>query len=135
MSKGLLLLLTDKNAEVQNLAIKCLAPAVTKLKPHLLEMMTEQMCRKFDFQSENTRDVGALALRTIVLELPNGVSQATNLCMKRIMPHLIERIASTDNQQDISIKLDLLDILSKVISRFGRFYAFKLEEVVYFLIF
>lgn len=129
MAKGLLLLLTDKNAEVQNLAIKCLTPAVSKLKPHLIEMMTEQMCRKLDIQTENTRDVGGLALRTIVMALPNGTLHVTTLCIKRIMPHLIERIGSTDVQGDVSVKLDLFDILTQILSRFGRIYTLKLDEV------
>lgn len=125
----MLLLLTDKSAEVQNLAIKCLTPAVSKLKPHLIEMMAEQMCRKFDLQGENIRDVGGLALRTILMALPNGQSHVTNLCIKRIMPHLIEHIGSIEVQGDVSIKLDLFDILTRILNRFGRFYTLKLDEV------
>ncbi|KAF4635856.1 hypothetical protein G7Y89_g2236 [Cudoniella acicularis] len=70
---GVLKTLDDQNGEVQNLAIKCLGPLVTKLPSSILAPLIEKLS---NLNTENSVDnsIPAMALRTVVVTLPRPVS-------------------------------------------------------------
>uniref|UniRef100_A0A671U9V8 TATA-binding protein interacting (TIP20) domain-containing protein n=1 Tax=Sparus aurata TaxID=8175 RepID=A0A671U9V8_SPAAU len=67
----LLKLLEDKNGEVQNLAVKCLAPLVSKVKEPQVETMVDTLCSNM-----------IMGLKTVIAELPlTSSGDLTNLCL------------------------------------------------------
>uniref|UniRef100_A0A7N8YGB2 Cullin-associated and neddylation-dissociated 2 (putative) n=1 Tax=Mastacembelus armatus TaxID=205130 RepID=A0A7N8YGB2_9TELE len=66
----LLKLLEDKNGEVQNLAVKCLAPLVSKVKEPQVEMMVDTLCSNMMSEKEQLRDISSMGLKTVIAELP-----------------------------------------------------------------
>uniref|UniRef100_A0A672ZLQ2 Cullin-associated and neddylation-dissociated 2 (putative) n=1 Tax=Sphaeramia orbicularis TaxID=375764 RepID=A0A672ZLQ2_9TELE len=75
----LLKLLEDKNGEVQNLAVKCLAPLVVKVKEPQVEMMVDMLCSNMMSDKEQLRDISSMGLKTVIGELP--LSSPVCLCV------------------------------------------------------
>lgn len=48
------------------------------------------LCSNMEAQNDQLRDVSSIALKTVMAELPSGVSQASMLCIKRVLPRLTE---------------------------------------------
>lgn len=114
--KMLLRLLEDKNGEVQNLAVKCLGPLVNKVKEYQVEGIVETLCANMLSDSEQLRDISSIGLKTVISELPLGSNTlAANVC-KKITGRLSSAI---EKQEDVSVQLEALDILSDLLSRFG----------------
>ncbi|KFY22168.1 hypothetical protein V493_06792 [Pseudogymnoascus sp. VKM F-4281 (FW-2241)] len=69
---GIIKTLDDQNGEVQNLAIKCLAPLVTKIPNTILAPLIEKLS---NLTTENSVDnsIPATALRMVVITLPRPV--------------------------------------------------------------
>jgi len=68
--KMLLRLLEDKNGEVQNLAVRCLGPLVTKVKELQVETIVEHLCTNMCSDKEQLRDISSIGLKTVISELP-----------------------------------------------------------------
>uniref|UniRef100_A0A1B6MPH3 Uncharacterized protein n=1 Tax=Graphocephala atropunctata TaxID=36148 RepID=A0A1B6MPH3_9HEMI len=114
--KMLLRLLEDKNGEVQNLAVKCLGPLVNKVKEYQVETIVDALCVNMVSEKEQLRDISSIGLKTVISELPLASSAlAANVC-KRITGKLSSAI---EKQEDVSVQLEALDILSDLLSRFG----------------
>ncbi|KAK7137279.1 hypothetical protein R3I93_017381 [Phoxinus phoxinus] len=112
----LLKLLEDKNGEVQNLAVKCLGPLVGKVKECQVEMMVDTLCSNMVSNKEQLRDISSMGLKTVIAELPSssaGLSLTVNVCRK-ITSQLIGALGMQD---DVSIQLEALDILSDMLGR------------------
>lgn len=112
----LLKLLEDKNGEVQNLAVKCLGPLVGKVKECQVETMVDTLCSNMVSNKEQLRDISSMGLKTVIAELPpssTGVSLTVNVC-KKITSQLIGAMGMQD---DVSIQLEALDILSDMLGR------------------
>ncbi|KAL4655691.1 cullin-associated NEDD8-dissociated protein 1-like [Arapaima gigas] len=112
----LLKLLEDKNGEVQNLAVKCLGTLVNKVKEYQVEMMVDSLCSNMTSEKEPLRDISSMGLKTIIAELPPssaGLTLTINVC-KKITSQLIGAIGK---QEDVSVQLEALDILSDMLSR------------------
>ncbi|PQE12162.1 TATA-binding interacting protein [Rutstroemia sp. NJR-2017a BVV2] len=97
---GIIRTLDDQNGEVQNLAIKCLAPLVTKVPNSILAPMLERLST---LSTENSVDnsIPSMALRTVVVTLPrpiNGVSpskdvlEAYSAVSRVLIPRLVGRV-------------------------------------------
>ncbi|KAK6606846.1 TATA-binding protein interacting [Botrytis cinerea] len=73
---GVIRTLDDQNGEVQNLAIKCLAPLVAKLPSSIIAPLIERLST---LTTENSVDnsIPAMALRTVVITLPRPISGVT----------------------------------------------------------
>ncbi|KAL8589566.1 Cullin-associated NEDD8-dissociated protein 1 [Nucella lapillus] len=109
--KMLLKLLEDKNGEVQNLAVKCLGPLVTKVKEFQVEVIVDNLCTNMVSDKEQLRDISVL----VSLELPpSATTLAASIC-KKITGRLTNAIAK---QEDVSVQLEALDILGDLLSRF-----------------
>ncbi|XP_041743199.1 cullin-associated NEDD8-dissociated protein 2 isoform X1 [Coregonus clupeaformis] len=112
----LLKLLEDKNGEVQNLAVKCLGPLVSKVKEYQVETMVDTLCSNMMSDKEQLRDISSMGLKTVIAELPScsaGQSLTANVC-KKITSQLI---GAMGKQEDVSVQLEALDILSDMLGR------------------
>uniref|UniRef100_A0A8D0D176 TATA-binding protein interacting (TIP20) domain-containing protein n=1 Tax=Sander lucioperca TaxID=283035 RepID=A0A8D0D176_SANLU len=112
----LLKLLEDKNGEVQNLAVKCLAPLVSKVKEPQVETMVDTLCSNMMSDKELLRDISSMGLKTVIAELPlssSGLSLTVSVC-KKITSQLI---GAMGKQEDVSVQLEALDILSDMLGR------------------
>ncbi|XP_008303875.1 cullin-associated NEDD8-dissociated protein 1-like [Stegastes partitus] len=112
----LLKLLEDKNGEVQNLAVKCLAPLVSKVKEPQVETMVDTLCSNMTSDKEQLRDISSMGLKTVIAELPlssSGLTLTASVC-KKITSQLI---GAMGKQDDVSVQLEALDILSDMLGR------------------
>ncbi|XP_078139725.1 cullin-associated NEDD8-dissociated protein 2 [Centroberyx gerrardi] len=112
----LLRLLEDKNGEVQNLAVKCLAPLVSKVKEYQVETMVDTLCSNMMSDKEQLRDISSMGLKTVIAELPpssSGLTLTASVC-KKITSQLI---GAMGKQEDVSVQLEALDILSDMLGR------------------
>ncbi|KAJ3353748.1 Cullin-associated NEDD8-dissociated protein 1 [Entophlyctis luteolus] len=105
--------LDDKNGEVQNLAVKSLGPFVRKAREQNIFDVIDRLCAMLVQQSDVTKDIAAIGLKTVVLEIPSKANVPKNV-VKRLSPKLLDLLANTN-----SVKIDLIDILSDVLNRFG----------------
>nr|XP_040059898.1 cullin-associated NEDD8-dissociated protein 2 isoform X2 [Gasterosteus aculeatus aculeatus] len=109
-------LLEDKNGEVQNLAVRCLAPLVSKVKEPQVETMVDTLCSNMTSDKEPLRDISSMGLKAVIAELPLsslGSSLTVGVC-KKITSQLM---AALENQEDVSVQLEALDILSDMLGR------------------
>jgi cullin-associated NEDD8-dissociated protein 1 len=114
--KMLLKLLEDKNGEVQNLAVKCLGPLVSKVKEFQVETIVDTLCSNMLSDKEQLRDISSIGLKTVISELPpSSTTLAASIC-KKITTRLTNAISK---QEDVSVQLEALDILGDLLSRFG----------------
>ncbi|XP_042679425.1 cullin-associated NEDD8-dissociated protein 1-like [Centrocercus urophasianus] len=116
--KMLLKLLEDKNGEVQNLAVKCLGPLVGKVKEYQVETIVDTLCTNMLSDKEQLRDISSIGLKTVICELPpasTGSTMTANVC-KKITAQLTGAIGK---QEDVSVQLEALDILSDMLNRLG----------------
>ncbi|KAM4612972.1 cullin-associated NEDD8-dissociated protein 2 [Polymixia lowei] len=112
----LLKLLEDKNGEVQNLAVRCLAPLVSKVKEYQVETMVDTLCSNMMSDKEPLRDISSMGLKTVIAELPpssSGMTLTASVC-KKITCQLI---GAMGKQEDVSVQLEALDILSDMLGR------------------
>uniref|UniRef100_A0A8C7K653 Cullin-associated and neddylation-dissociated 1 n=1 Tax=Oncorhynchus kisutch TaxID=8019 RepID=A0A8C7K653_ONCKI len=77
--KMILKLLEDKNGEVQNLAVKCLGPLVSKVKEYQVETIVDTLCTNMLADKEQLRDISSIGLKTVIGELPPASTDQT-LC-------------------------------------------------------
>uniref|UniRef100_A0A8D3DEG0 TATA-binding protein interacting (TIP20) domain-containing protein n=1 Tax=Scophthalmus maximus TaxID=52904 RepID=A0A8D3DEG0_SCOMX len=70
----ILKLLEDKNGEVQNLAVKCLGPLVSKVKEYQVETIVDTLCTNMLSDKEQLRDISSIGLKTVIGELPPASS-------------------------------------------------------------
>jgi len=129
--KGVLKLLEDTNGEVQNQAVKCLGPLVCKVKEGQIEIICETLCSNCTNTSkdaEQLRDISSSGLKIVITSLATTNSGATNNIIKKIMQRLLAAIqqgttTKTNNSLDLAnggqSQLEILDIISDMLSRFG----------------
>ncbi|KAJ1350296.1 Cullin-associated NEDD8-dissociated protein 1 [Parelaphostrongylus tenuis] len=110
-------LLDDNNGEVQNLAVKCLGTVTQRVKEAQAETLVDALCSMMVAGSDSLRDVSSIALKTVVGNLPlSNPVFVTNL-MKRLVPKLNSALEQTKTND--SVRLEIVDIIGDVLSRFG----------------
>ncbi|KFY76135.1 hypothetical protein V499_04065 [Pseudogymnoascus sp. VKM F-103] len=107
---GIIDTLDDQNGEVQNLAIKCLAPLVTKIPNTMLAPLIEKLS---SLTTENSVDnsIPATALRMVVITLPRPVpgvaptkevieayTAMSRVLIPRLIGHLVVAPSGRSNQ-------------------------------------
>ncbi|OBT98768.1 hypothetical protein VE01_03245 [Pseudogymnoascus verrucosus] len=107
---GIINTLDDQNGEVQNLAIKCLAPLVTKIPNTMLAPLIEKLS---SLTTENSVDnsIPATALRMVVITLPRPVpgvaptkevieayTAMSRVLIPRLIGHLVVAPSGRSNQ-------------------------------------
>ncbi|KAJ3219336.1 Cullin-associated NEDD8-dissociated protein 1 [Clydaea vesicula] len=108
---GLIKLFKDNNFEVQNLAVKTLTPLVKKLSESKLSVVIDNLFLLYQpnqDKSDALRDVASIGLKTIIIELSElNLSKDVNV-IKGLTPN-----------SHANIKLDMIDLLSEVLSKYG----------------
>uniref|UniRef100_A0A8R1TWV1 TIP120 domain-containing protein n=1 Tax=Onchocerca volvulus TaxID=6282 RepID=A0A8R1TWV1_ONCVO len=115
-------LLEDKNGEVQNLAVRCLGPLVHKVRDTQAQAIFSHLCEAMINGDEKLRDVSSIALKTAVAELPAASSPLTVAVIKQLVPPLRNALSDTE-RVDISVKLEIIDIISDILSRYGLLFS------------
>ncbi|KAF0035583.1 hypothetical protein F2P81_013341 [Scophthalmus maximus] len=93
-----------------------LAPLVRKVKEPQLETMVDTLCSNMVSDKEQLRDISSMGVKTLIAELPlssAGLSLTVSVC-KRITSQLI---GAMGKQEDVSVQLEALDILSEMLGR------------------
>lgn len=108
-------LLSDKNGEVQNLAVKCLGYLVGKIKDDRRQSVIKSLCQMLKNDSEQIRDIASIALKTIVTEIPIS-KRMIDIVNNDLNPDLLVAIG---NSNDVNVKLESLEILTELINRIG----------------
>ncbi|KAJ3020912.1 Cullin-associated NEDD8-dissociated protein 1 [Thoreauomyces humboldtii] len=137
---ALIKLLTDSNGEVQNVAVKwcaardlagvsvrptaivdtsvfasSFAPLVKKIHESQLQEVLNQLCKLLTDNREEMRDIAGIGLKTVVTEIPSD-SFITSKVVGDLVPKLLQQFQKNDKNP----QLDVIDILSEVLSRFGQ---------------
>lgn len=113
--KTLLKLLEDKNGEVQNLAVKCLGPLITKVKEHQVEIIVDTLCTNMLSDKEQLKDISSIGLKTVINQLPGAPTQMSSSIVKKIT----SRLLNTIQKDDVTVQLETLDILADILNHFG----------------
>ncbi|KAI9718117.1 MAG: hypothetical protein M1812_004375 [Candelaria pacifica] len=137
---GLLKTLDDQNGEVQNSAIKCLGPLVTKANPEILAPLVEKLSH---LTTKNAIDssISATALRTVVISFPRpipglprskAVQDAYSAVSKVLIPRLVGYVVLPQGKPQPSarrgmlvadshkgVDSDAIDVLVEVVRCFG----------------
>uniref|UniRef100_M4AY56 TATA-binding protein interacting (TIP20) domain-containing protein n=1 Tax=Xiphophorus maculatus TaxID=8083 RepID=M4AY56_XIPMA len=124
----LLRLLEDKNGEVQNLAVKCLAPLVSKVKEPQVEVMVDILCTNMTSDKEQLRDISSMGLKAVIAELPLSASGEGWLAVPSVCKKITSQlIGALGKQEDVSVQLEALDILCDMLG--SHFEGFILKSI------
>ncbi|KAF9091293.1 Cullin-associated NEDD8-dissociated protein 1 [Mortierella sp. AD031] len=115
-----LLLMKDKNGEVQNQAVKCLGSLVKKVVEAQLQQIVDNLCAYVSQDKEDLREIASIGLKTVIVQVPLNSVVAVNVC-KRLVPRLLAQLENPNSSYDAL--MDSLDILSEVLLRFGNILA------------
>ncbi|ORZ05672.1 armadillo-type protein [Lobosporangium transversale] len=115
-----LLLMKDKNGEVQNQAVKCLGSLVKKVQEAQLQQIVDNLCAFVSQDKEDLREIASIGLKTVIVQVPVNSVVAVNVC-KRLVPRLLSQLENPNASYDA--QMDALDILSEVLLRFGNILA------------
>ncbi|XP_030356585.1 cullin-associated NEDD8-dissociated protein 1-like isoform X2 [Strigops habroptila] len=106
------------NGSVHDRAPESLGPLVGKVKEYQVETIVDTLCTNMLSDKEQLRDISSIGLKTVISELPptsTGSTMTANVC-KKITAQLTGAIGK---QEDVSVQLEALDILSDMLSRLG----------------
>ncbi|CAG8768749.1 5795_t:CDS:2, partial [Racocetra persica] len=109
-------LMDDANGEVQNLAVKCLAPLVKKVRETQLAEIIDKLCEYATQKKEELRDIAGIGLKTVIVEIPSNSPNAGSV-VQRLIPKLLSQLENS--KATYEVQMDTLDILSELLARFG----------------
>lgn len=89
---------------------------VNKVKECQVETIVESLCANMISEKEQLRDISSIGLKTVISELPQASGGLSGNICKRITGNLTTAI---ERQQDVSVQLEALDIMSDLLARFG----------------
>jgi cullin-associated NEDD8-dissociated protein 1 len=69
--------------------------------------------------NEQLRDVSSIALKTVIAELPPSTQSLTTNVTRRVTPKLTAA-AGNASTTDVSVRLEVLDILGEIVLRYGN---------------
>lgn len=118
MIEAVLRSLEDKNGEVQNMAVRCLAPMVRRASEAQVTLIIERLY-KGTGGGDESKDISPMALRTIIVTLPPTSPVASNVT-KRLIPQITATLRRFATQQNATEQLlDTLEVTVELCSRFG----------------
>jgi cullin-associated NEDD8-dissociated protein 1 len=121
--QSVLRLLEDKNAEVQNLAVKCLGLLVRKVRDSHVSSIVSTLSSNIFSDKEGLRDVSGIGLKTIIAQFPYTSGNVAVNSSKSICDVFLTTIRS--KQVDTYVLLEVLDILAELILKYsGHLLAF-----------
>jgi cullin-associated NEDD8-dissociated protein 1 len=109
--------LEDKNGEVQNLAVKCLGPLVSKVKEFQVEIIVDTLCTNMLSDKEQLKDISSIGLKTVISRLPTTSPSQSAPIVKKIT----SRLLNTIQKDDVTVQLETLDILADILNHFGTY--------------
>eukprot|EP00127_Corallochytrium_limacisporum_P001356 Clim_evm12s53 gene=Clim_evmTU12s53 len=109
--------LKDPNAEVQNLAVKCLVPLAERVRDQQLESMLDSLFSNMQSETEQVREISSIGLKNVVSTLDPTNPSHTHLS-KRLATWLCKFVEQ--NSKHVPILLDSMDILADLLTRFGQ---------------
>ncbi|XP_065897890.1 cullin-associated NEDD8-dissociated protein 1-like [Dysidea avara] len=115
--QSILKLVEDKNGEVQNLAVKCLAPLVRKIRDPHIETIVNTLATNMFSDSERLRDISSVGLKTVIGELSHLSTQVTASVSRTITRKLLT--AFKNPSVSPYVMLETLDILVDLIHNYG----------------
>ena len=117
--KSILKLLDDKNGEVQNLAVKCLAPLVNRLKDPNVDIIVDSLLTNMENEQngkEQLRDISSMGLKNIIPELEKSHPVFGSSLTRKIITRLTALCSTSNNT---GILLESLDIIADALALFG----------------
>ncbi|KAF3918054.1 hypothetical protein ABW21_db0205353 [Orbilia brochopaga] len=131
---GVVKALDDSNGEVQNLAVKCLAPLSLKIKDSQLTSLLEKLAELTLTSTDPS--IPATALRLVISSLPkyvgatatSGPTAATTTpqvsIQRVVIPRLLvmlkaEQAKTSNSQHGGGVSIDMVDVLIEVLRCFG----------------
>jgi cullin-associated NEDD8-dissociated protein 1 len=113
---ALLSQLEDSSGEIGGLAVKCLGLIIKKVHESQSDGLVRSLCDKvLSSKKENHRDIASIALKTIILEIPERGTLATNTATI-IASKMLE---GSSNKSSSEVACECLDILCELLARFG----------------
>lgn len=113
---ALLSQLEDASGEIGGLAVKCLGLIIKKVHESQSDILIKSLCDKvLSSKKENHRDIASIALKTVIQEIPERGTLATNTSAV-IASKMIE---GASNKSAPDVVCESLDILCELLSRFG----------------
>ena len=113
---ALLSQLEDSSGEIGGLAVKCLGLIIKKVHESQSDLLVKSLCDKvLSSKKENHRDIASIALKTVIQEIPERGTLATNTATV-IAAKMIE---GSSNKSASEVACESLDILCELLARFG----------------
>ncbi|CAH0040604.1 unnamed protein product [Clonostachys solani] len=126
--------LDDQNGEVQNLAIKCLGPLVSKVPPPIIAPMIEKLSL---LKLKNSVDnaVPSLALRQVIIALPRPVpglptTQDVQEAYNAVSRVLIPRLIGPGGRQPNTAHIDLPQVPEGMLQNEGDLNAESVDVLI-----
>jgi cullin-associated NEDD8-dissociated protein 1 len=91
---------------------------VNKVKENQVETIVDSLCANMVSNNEQLRDISSIGLKKVISELPQ-TSQTTNSLASNVCQRITGKLSIAIEKEDVSVKLEALDILSDLLSRFG----------------
>lgn len=114
--RQVLALMKDSNTEVKNMAVRSLAILVPRLREKNMQHVIDTLIEYISSNSDELRDIAALALKTVTAQMPMRSSYA-NTALNKLAPRLLNHVADAAASQELLI--DSLDILAELIAKFA----------------
>ncbi|KXS21550.1 TIP120-domain-containing protein [Gonapodya prolifera JEL478] len=150
---AILKLLEDVNGEVQNVAVKCLAPLVKKARDTSISDVSDRLCDLLVQKTrEELRDIASIGLKTVIAEMPSADGstasssqsgsqagsagkerekerekreQTAAALAKRLAPKFVTMLKTGTPE----LLMDVLDLLSDLLTRFGSHILSLLSQI------
>ncbi|KJE95984.1 Cullin-associated and neddylation-dissociated 1 [Capsaspora owczarzaki ATCC 30864] len=110
----LLKLVDDKNGEVQNLVVKCLAPLSRKIRDNRIEEICDRLCSNILSEKEQLRDISSIGLKNVVSEIAPGCQVG-----QTVSKNLVTRLLKAVSKDELGVQQPALEILADMLDRFG----------------
>eukprot|EP00761_Pharyngomonas_kirbyi_P004559 gb/GECH01004564.1/.p1 GENE.gb/GECH01004564.1/~~gb/GECH01004564.1/.p1 ORF type:complete len:1232 (+),score=391.62 gb/GECH01004564.1/:1-3696(+) len=103
--------LNDKTSDVQGMAVKCIAPLVKKMSLSQIQTTVKNVT-SLVFGQEEKKDIATIAMKSVITELPSDYSS-------QCIPPATKAIVDGLKTAEVSVRLEAIDILTKILERFG----------------
>ncbi|CAI4223058.1 unnamed protein product [Auanema sp. JU1783] len=110
-------LLVDRSGEVQNLTVKFIGVLISRVKEAQADYLIDLLLSSTTQGSDDEKDISSLALKTIVTSLGVSNTGTSIALMKKLLPKLL--VALSGSSPSSNIRIEILDIISDLLMRFG----------------
>ncbi|BFZ57704.1 hypothetical protein PYCC9005_004757 [Savitreella phatthalungensis] len=111
--------LEDHNGEVQNMAVRCLAPLLRRGRDSHIQLVIDRLSKGTGQTSQQElRNISPIALRTVITEVPPNSPIAGNIT-RRLVPKLLPTLTQLASAESSDQLLDALDVVAELCGRFS----------------